>query len=364
LFFLLAFCLGPSFAATVGENTELFAIRGFGTLGFAHSTLREADFVASPIQPHGAGFTRNWAPGVDSKLGLQLNFDLTNKLEGVLQMVSQHQVGSGYRPRVEWANLKYQVNPDLSIRMGRIILPAFMVSESRLVGYSNIWVRPPVEIYSRMPFTNSDGLDLSYRARLGDGSNTVQLLYGNLNARVVTVTEKGTQAINGKVKNIVGIADTYEKGDWMVTGTTIAADLIQQGSANRFKFFNVGISYDRGDWFVQGEWSKLSFDTAVGQGGDGAYVSVGIRSGQWTPYLGFSSVKPSKPGPSVLADAQRTLTAGLRWDFAKDAALKVQLDHIRLKESEGGNGFFINLQPGFSAGSSANIVSVVIDFAF
>jgi len=74
--------------------------------------------------------------------------------------------------RVEWANLIYALSPDASVRIGRIVLPTFMVADSRKVGYANPWVRPPVEVYGLVPITQSDGLDASYRVVWGETASS------------------------------------------------------------------------------------------------------------------------------------------------------------------------------------------------
>jgi len=62
------------------------------------------------------------------------------------------------------------------------------------------------------------------------------------------------------------------------------------------------------------------------------------------------------------SESQQTLTAGLRWDFMKNVDLKVQYDNVRL--DAGSTGLFVNEQPGFRLGSSANVFSATIDFVF
>jgi hypothetical protein len=59
-------------------------------------------------------------------------------------------------------------------------------------------------------------------------------------------------------------------------------------------------------------------------------------------------------------ESQTTLTAGLRWDFMKNLDLKVQYDNVRL--DAGSTGLFVNEQPGFRPGSTANVFSLAVDF--
>ena len=41
-----------------------------------------------------------------------------------------------------------------------------MLSDSLLVNYANVWVRPPVEVYSLVPVNELDGIDLFYREQV------------------------------------------------------------------------------------------------------------------------------------------------------------------------------------------------------
>jgi len=75
-------------------------VSGFGTPGVVHASEREADYTSSVMKASGAGGTRRWS--------------------AVLQVVSEQGLDNSYRPRVEWANVKYEVTPELAVRAGRI----------------------------------------------------------------------------------------------------------------------------------------------------------------------------------------------------------------------------------------------------
>ncbi|RJF91741.1 hypothetical protein [Noviherbaspirillum saxi] len=350
-------------ASAADETDAAVKLRGFGTIGAAHSSLKQADFVGSPLQDSGAGATHKWAFGVDSKLGLQLDARLTDRLDGVVQVVSQQRSDVGYRPQVEWAYLKYEIAPDFLLRAGRVILPAFMVSESRLVGYANHWARPPIESYNLSPFSNSDGVDVSYQSQLGSGRNTIQLIYGNLDAEAVDVTPRGTEILRARFRDIVAINDTYEIGNWTWRAAAITGKAHAPSLDSRLKFFNLGVGYDVGNWFVQAELSRLLFPGAV-RPSTARYVTLGLRQGSLTPYLIYSSVASSDSQVALLPNDQRSYSAGVRWDFSRQASVKLQLDRVSIRGGAGGNGFFINTRPDFVSGSGATVVSAVIDFTF
>jgi hypothetical protein len=121
-------------AAVQDPSASIFSFSAFGTLGLVHSSEDDADFTASPLQPTGAGYTRPWSPAVDSRLGAQLTVRFTPQLSAMLQVIAEQRNDDTCTPHVEWANISYQATPDFSVRLGRIVLPTFLLSDSRKVG--------------------------------------------------------------------------------------------------------------------------------------------------------------------------------------------------------------------------------------
>src|SRR5450432_353257 len=149
----VAMLSGPTSAHGADDITSasMFSFSGFGTVGLVHSSEDRADFTASPLAPNGAGYTHSWSPDIDSRLGAQVIAHFTPQLSAMLQVVSEQRYDKTFRPQVEWANLSYQPTPELGLRVGRIVLPTFLLSDSRKVGYANPWLRPPAEFYSLSP---------------------------------------------------------------------------------------------------------------------------------------------------------------------------------------------------------------------
>ena len=117
---------------------------GFGTVGVSHSSTREADYTSSSFKSYGAGHTRSWSFDVDSRLGAQLSVNMDKQWSAVVQVISEQNLENNYRPSVEWAYVKYQATPDLSLRVGRIALPLFLAADYRKAAYAYPWARTPV----------------------------------------------------------------------------------------------------------------------------------------------------------------------------------------------------------------------------
>jgi Gram-negative porin len=403
---LLALCAGTACADEPGP--PMFSFSGFGTLGAVHSSEKNADFTSSTFKPNGAGFSRNWSADVDSLIAAQVIANPTQKVSAVLQVVAEQNYDNSYRPHVEWANLKYQFTPDFSVRIGRTLLPILMMADSHKIGYSNPWVRPPSEVYSLVPVTSNDGVDISYRMPIGSGTNTLQVTAGQSDTRF--------PAGNGtfgtvKVRELAALANTFEQGFATVrvnvgrARITIAqldplfdafrkfgpegiaiADRYDVNN-RRVSFLGMGANYDPGRWFAMGEWYRVVSDAVIGRK-SGWYVSSGYRFGAFTPYLTYGQSKAdnlSDPGlnvsgfPPGLAEpasglnaalnsilstkpVQKTISIGGRWDVIKNAAVKLQFDRTRI--GAGSTGVLSNTQPGFQPGGTVNLFSATMDFVF
>lgn len=391
-------------AGAADSGAPMFSLSGYGTLGEVHSSEDRADFTSSVFKPNGAGFSGPWSAAVDSLIAAQVTANFTGKLSGVVQILSEQNPNNTYWPHIRWADIKYQFTPEFSARVGRIVLPSFLMSDVRDVGYALPWVRPPIEVYGLVPVSSNDGADLSYALRIGEVEHTLAVTYG----RIVThYPMRGS----GAARNQWSVADTVEMGaltlhaEYQRTRLTIdAVDQLfdafrgfgPQGIAldekydthdKRVVFFGVGGIYDPGKWFLAAEWGVTDLHSVLGKN-SGWYASGGYRLAKFTPYLTYARSKsdnlsdPGLPlaglpppliGPALGLNAalnallsskrvQNTVSTGVRWDFARDVDLKLQLDHTRI--GAGSSGGLVNLQPGFQPGGTVNLLSITIDFVF
>jgi hypothetical protein len=73
----------------------------------------------------------------------------------------------------------------------------------------------------------------------------------------------------------------------------------------------------------------------------------------------LSGIVASLRYTGVSQGEQQTDTIGVRWDFYRSLALKVQFDHVRPNRA---GGLLINPQPGFHG--PVNVGAVALDFVF
>jgi len=378
---------------------------GFGTLAVSRANEDRADFTSSLLKYSGAGGSRRWSGDVDSRLGGQVTWHATPQLTAVVQMIAEQRFDNSYTPIVEWANLKYQVTPDFSIRAGRIALPTFLAADYRKVSFALPWVRTPVETYGVVPITNSDGIDATYRWHGNGIKNTIQAAFGRTKVKI-----KGGGIV--RIDDLHGLSDYIEVGHASMRLTWLQADIDidrtrplfdafrafgapGEDIARRYdathkkaEFLAAGVSYDPGAWFVTAEYGRIDTHSFLGRQ-HSWYAGAGIRHGSLTPYLLRSHIASRSnlhdPGLPVAAlpppwqpaarelnaglasllhsqVVQDSTTIGLRWDVLPTAALKIQYDRLRPRPPTAGS--LINVRPGYQPGRPVSVLTLAFDFVF
>lgn len=391
--------------ATAADPSPLWALSGFGTLGYVHSSERQADYTSSVMKASGAGYSRAWSPVPDSRLGAQLDVAFNRQWSGVVQVVSEQHLDRRYKPHIEWANIKYRATPELALRFGRIALPMFLAADYRKVGYVDTWIRQPVEVYGALPIYSSDGADMTWRWNTGTTRQTTQAFYGRTAMGLTPTTHLDA-------RRVTGFSQTMEAGALTARVSAITADVTLDIGRNLFEGYatlgpdgnalaqryevdrkrlsimSVGAGYDPGRWFVRAEVGRTRTESFLGKT-TMLCAGGGLRRGAFTPYAAYARVRADSPtsdpglppagmtGPhAALAGrlnvglnallktvpAQSTVSAGLRWDFQPGVALTAQLD--RVTPHDGSRGTLINDQPGFASDRALLVTSVVLDFVF
>ena len=336
-----------------------FSLSGFGTLGIAKTSTKDASYVTP-----GQGFGVTTSPGIspDSKIAAQGTYKFTPTVSATAQILSKNTAYGDFQPNLEWAFAKWQAAPSLALRAGRMGVPYFAISDFREVGYANTWVRPPLDVYGQVPVSNFEGLDGTYQMSLGSLTLSSTLFYGNAKAKYALTDPKQYDPTTVEIKhqlglNILGELDngvTFRfgrtKGKLSLSSPTSAA-LIGGASALKANatlaaamgagdlyaatgnaayaayapfaglnaalssvaplvlvdgpeatFTGLGLGYDSGNLVLNLEYTKRTSKSYVANT-TGWYASVGYRLGKFTPYVAYSKLKDDDLSQTVNAIA-------------------------------------------------------------
>jgi len=372
-----------------------WAFSGFGTVGYVE-TSTDAGLFAGPGQTGGA--SKEGTLGVDSKLGAQVNAKANNVFSGTVQVLSERNGNGNFKPAIEWGFVKAQVTSGLSVRAGRIGAPLFMVSDFRDIGYSNIWLRTPPDVYGQVSFSHFDGADAIYQDTVGPATLTGQVIYGNTNTVAngtpihvkhqagVNLTAEFDNGITLRVGRVQGklSADSTSLDQLVgiLSQTPFAAVGDEVSLDNKdASFTGVGIAYDQGNWVANLEYTKRKTSSYIAST-TGWEATLGYRIDKFTPYAVVSQLKVDSSNVNntiptsvpqlaplaaavdgLIADqnlAEKTDSIGLRWDAWKNIDIKAQYD--RIEPASGAKGLFNRVTTTLP--SSVSVYSIAVDFVF
>ncbi|WP_444713798.1 hypothetical protein [Marinobacter sp. NSM] len=320
-----------------------------------------------------------------SLFALQGTFDVTQKSQIVMQLVGRG--ADDWEPEVEWAYLSHRPTNNLQLRAGKMRIPFFMYSDSLEVGYAQPWARPPQSVYGPIAVTSYVGADASYNWNFDNSS---------LNANFFTgFTDEDGNSGDVQLRNIAGLNLSWTDYVWTIRGVAATAEadidatrLAAQAPAGsnvdtvladgeRGNFFGLGASYDDGSWQIIGEVTRVEVDGKFADT-DSAYLSVGHRFGNWTPYLAVGWVESKDDNErlgfvttgggtilapeSILNFQREDYSVGTRWDITPGVAIKADVTHSRGFDKGTGN-----LNPSYilaSGTNSTNVYTLKIESAF
>jgi hypothetical protein len=327
----MTLALGAPAAMAATQIGEHVSVSGFGTIGAMVTDNDGAQYRSDLRQFRGADKSPDF--GVDSRLGLQANVKFNDTFSAVGQLLTSRRKSD--RPVVEWLYGQASLPAGFSLQLGRMVLPTFMVSDSRSVGYAAHWLRAPQEVYAQYPGSSFDGGQLQYKATLGPVNLTAQLAAGK-----------------SKSDNWL-----FRLGQTQAPGVKISGVPLPPLDD---RFTGVGVQYDNGTLLVMGEYTMRRQSDPSPFDSNSWYLSSGWRFGAWMPYATISRLTPK--GPLFGGTPDEKVTAiGVRWDAMKNVDIKAQFQKIDASTRTS----FVNVSPAFAAERpTVNALSVAVDFVF
>jgi len=173
--------------AAWAQDSNTVRVSGFGTGALTWADTDDAQFARFG-QASGAG--KSPRTGVDSNLGLQADYRVNDWLSFTAQGLVSKEGADDYGAELGWAFAKVKLSDQWSVRVGRVGLPVFMISDSRFVGYANTMLRPAQEVYNQIPVSHLDGGDVTWQQSYGDTTVSVSFSVGRNKTDLGTITSE------------------------------------------------------------------------------------------------------------------------------------------------------------------------------
>lgn len=393
------------------------SFNGFATIGATYAKHDQLNYRSTLLnRPRG-----DFSIATDSVIGAQVNAIFDENWEFVGQIVIQDRADSKALNYIEKAFVRYKINRSWAARFGRMDSNFYLLSDFRAVGYAYPWARPPTDFYSGTSVAAAnDGIDIQYTTDIGKGVAKFGVLFGESKARLNGESGKFyadfedligfnfeyfTKNLQLKTTYATATISDFEFGGFeeFITAFRAVPEVLWpqapilidsfEPEGDRAEFISTGFKFDNGHWQIQAEIATFIADWILFPNSKFGYLSVGYSFDQIMPYVLIAANRPNSAYSEIqspelppntpqeliqniaviasLADDsasnqfvdQNTLSAGMRWDFNVDWAMKFQIDHIRMQSP--GSGLFGNNSVNLSSTSlRLNVVHLSLSTVF
>jgi opacity protein-like surface antigen len=312
----------------------------------------------------------------NSLFGGQFEFELTDNLSVFGQGIAFYDVNGSATTDTNWVYLSYDLNNDLTARLGLFPTPLLQGTELSTLGYTRLWARPLTPGNGASGINEYRGLNIVKKLANDNYNWEFQFSLGKGKHDLESMIEvDGIQLISAKFEYnqfwlrtalMRAEYDFYTPNRNLVFGST---EIILASIEGEFELNNIIVNFGAS----KGDGDGIPKDTMQ-------YLSVGYQINDFTPFAFFTKttqefiafnigpppsrppppggVRPLGPPPSPPDGKARSyhFGAGLRWNVANNYALKLQYEHIRTHDKSGRRDTLPETE--------GNIVSFVIEGAF
>lgn len=343
-------------ATPLASQAVDFSIKGFA------SVIGGATTDGEQFRPHvkysGGKYDESFALDAESRVGIQVRADFTDKLSATAQVVSRG--GYNWRPELTWAYLGYEVNDNVQLKLGRLKAPFYMYSDYQDVGYALPWISPPRNAYI-VPIDAIDGLNVRTNFNTGKFDHVVEAWVGHIDD---TQNKYESDALGTEIDAFgfsyaptydgwLTVRYTYNEGDLDLysdtldglNATLVAVNADPKMIANtasksqRGSFSGLAVKADFDKLTVIAELNQLEWHTNIFPHQKRAYISGIYRlTDKFTPYVTLMKNNDSKGDFSTVgiapldaaiakgfgASDTTAWAIGGRYDLMPNVALKAE----------------------------------------
>jgi hypothetical protein len=349
------------------DNGISITISGYGTVGGTYTGNSAYTYI-----PNSSDFratNSQFDLGLDSRIGVQATFTYGSDLSVIVQEEAKRRGSENFSPGTEWAFFQYAPTAGLKLRLGRVALATFLMSDSRDVGYAQPWFLAPNEVYGAEPYQTLDGGQALWHVNLGQIGLDLVGAYGTSSQVLETGPNATSNTFSAKYAYNLAAILTYDSFLLRVADTTVAlptsfplGPTTVVSYLNNDKFLSVGFQYDNGTAIVLTEWSKRSENKAPFVNlpviiSSQWYAAGGWRFGKLTALLIYGKWDAGLclVTPQVTTG---TWSESLRYDIVGNVALKAQFSRPQVSSE------FYWTAPNYASNKRVNVFSLGVDFVF
>lgn len=389
-------CLYLVSLPVLGDDSKVtFGV--FGNLGLVTSSSDELGYRGE-INSQEAVFKGDFDIQKHSKLGAQLEYVATDAFDIFAQALFHAEDDLDLDSALNIMFLRYRINDNFSVRVGRTPFDLFLLTEYRDVDFAYPWAKLPQEVYGLLPPRNMDGIDIIYRRTVESVEFRTKLSYGrteyNLNddfsidmndffnvsaelgdyhwSAAIRYTRTTLDNLNPLVSPVANTVAGLQ-GIWNFADTIIEDFSVNQISA---EYLSIGGRYDWDNLTVYTELARVFGDESeLFKQVNNGYISLSYRTDVFEHFIGFAYTNSDSFTANIVDDLavpihllpietiglinaldsqlklnlngfspnQHTFSIGTRWNYSQNVVFKAQIDTTSINAF--GDTFWENRTP-------------------
>lgn len=280
----------------------------------------------------------------DSLIGLQISSSVSDNFSVTLQLIGKYD-NDVAKMEVEWAYIAYGIE-HLQIQVGRYRPAIYMYANTQYVAHSYLWTRLPTEVYSSIPISYLDGINIIYNHELeNEVTFGLKAYYGNIKVTQTLLGIEFQTICDDTYGAELTLSNDYANLRMAYSHTTLSAIFGTVANINinnidglkidnnQVDFYSLGLHVDYKNVVLISEIVHRELEPSVAEETiDSYYVTLGYHIDKFTPNITYASLKakfPNNDNPLVKRfkgeeNNQQSITAGVRYEINPSAALKVE----------------------------------------
>ncbi len=321
------------------------SVNGFGTLSFEQSDSSISTNYGVSNRPN---FADNSVAGLTIRNYVDENWDF------VFQFLAEGNDGE-MASNVDLLQATYRPTSNTYIRVGKIRLPIWMISNYYNVGALYPWLRPPQEVYEAQPGIALYGGNFSYRYIYQDLTIDAELYGGSTKFK-----SNGETKFSGEVSDIIGSNLTinhqhttfkvaYAQGRFAgeisilqkdAIGSTYDGNITANFNLGKAEFFSAGIKSEFNDFLLWAEYAQEKTTSDNLKKLDAYYMTGGyyFDNKKYLLHITHSEITKRQSSQTFFQGTQDAQSIGLNYSPNPSVVFKSQFKQI----NPDGKGLFTN----------------------
>ncbi|SHE42338.1 sulfate ABC transporter permease [Vibrio gazogenes] len=291
------------------EFNDAIRLSGFGTFSLSRSDSEVPVFTYRNIDDQ-------WCADCDSTLGLQLDWVINDQFRSSVQVVKRPQDDYS-APELEWAYLAY-TQGNSTLKLGRLRIPMFLLSEYYYVSAAYPWIRPPHDIYDSFAgVTHYNGVAYEWQYW---PTEQLQLKI----SPYIAAAEENDYQFFGKPFTLdsdgaYGLTVDLLQDDHQLHLSYLSVDSDQKQNGNTVFHYDMDMLSVGFNYLYQGY--NIALETLYDSGlfADW-YIGISRDMGNWLPYVQYGQLR---------GHANQTYLLGVRYPLTPRVVINAEWEYIR-----------------------------------